>query len=126
MPSRTSSSPRRRVSGPSFHPRSIELHGFARRKMAMEFELGRDFYRPRSVTEGFFGGLANRYPSRTRCRLLSTTVSTLLLMVVAHNLRILARVQAMNGQEIFILLWIYSINPPRFNFNKKRGLEKDD
>jgi multisubunit Na+/H+ antiporter MnhG subunit len=65
----------------------------------------------RSVTEGFFGGLANRYLSRTRCKLLSTAVSTLLLMVVAHDLRVLARVQAMNGQEIFILLWIFSTNP---------------
>lgn len=95
---------------PIIHPRSFELHGFARREMEMEFELGKDLYRMRSVAEGFFGGLANRYLSRTRCRLLSTAVSTL-LMVVAHDLRALARVQAMNGQEIFILLWIYSTNP---------------
>jgi IS5 family transposase len=53
---------------PIIHPRSFELHGFARREMAIEFELGKDFYRLRSVTEGFFGGLANRYLSRTRCR----------------------------------------------------------
>jgi len=79
--------------------------------MAAEFELAKDFYRLRSVAEGFFGGLANRYLSRTRCKLLSTAVSTLLLMVVAHDLRVLARVQAMNGQEIFILLWIYLTNP---------------
>jgi hypothetical protein len=37
---------------PIIHPRSFELHGFARRDMAVEFDLAKDLYRLRSVAEG--------------------------------------------------------------------------
>jgi hypothetical protein len=49
-----------------------------------------------------FAGLANRYNSHTRHKLPRTKVMSRMLMLVAHNLRTLARVCAM--EELKILL----------------------
>jgi hypothetical protein len=57
-----------------------------------------------------FAGLANRYNSHTRHKLPRTKVTSILLMLVAHNLRTLARVCAMEELKILLVVWIYSTN----------------
>jgi len=74
-------------------PRDYEPVGLVRRELIETFEKNRELYELRKVTEGFFGGLETIYGSRTRCKLLSTELSNVLLMVLAHNLRTYARVQ---------------------------------
>ncbi|MDI6884713.1 MAG: transposase, partial [Hadesarchaea archaeon] len=52
--------------------RSIEPHGFVRRQAVREFKRQRKLYRQRGIGEAFFAGLANRYGSRTRCKIAKT------------------------------------------------------
>ena len=97
---------------PIIEPREYKEgpHGFARREAFKEFEENQEIYKLRKVAEGFFGGIENRYGSRTRCKLFSTEVSNIMLMAVAHNLRTFARVRAQKDREIFVV-WIFSTNP---------------
>lgn len=98
---------------PVIKPRGYEggPHGLARREAFREFEENLELYKLRKVAEGFFGGVENRYRSKTRCRLLSTEISSIMLMAIAHNLRTLARVSAQNNREILFIVWIFSTNP---------------
>jgi len=91
---------RRRGFMPVIKLRSYEPYGFIRREAAVEFERSHELYRRRGIAEAFFAGLANRYGSRTRCKLLSTEIASILLMAVAHNLRTYARIRAQNSKEI--------------------------
>ena len=95
---------------PIIKPREYEEgpHGFARREAFREFEENLELYKLRKVAEGFFGGIENRYSSKTRCKLLSTEISSLMLMAIAHNLRTFARVRAQNNREILFVVWIFS------------------
>jgi len=95
---------------PLIKPRSIRYHGVFRKQMLREFRRNRKLYRQRGVAEALFAGLANRYGSYTRCKRIRTKTISILLMLVAHNLRTLARVRAMKEMGIFVILWIYSTN----------------
>ena len=95
---------------PVIKPRTIEYHGIFRKQMMRKFKRCRKLYRQRGIGEAFFGGLENRYDSRTRCKLPTTKAASIMLMAVAHNLRTLARVRAMKEMGIFVILWIYSTN----------------
>jgi len=79
---------------PVIKPRSYEFHGLFRKRMLKEFERCKKLYRRRGIAEALFAGLANRYNSRTRCKLPATKATSILLMLVAHNLRTFARVRA--------------------------------
>ena len=76
-----------------------------RRDALREFEENRELCKLRKVAEGFFGGIENRYGARVRCRLLHLEVYSILLMVVAHNLRTLMRARAQNKEEFFYLFF---------------------
>jgi len=95
---------------PVIKPRSGAYHGIFRRQMLHEFEQNRKLYRQRGIGEAFFGGLTNRYGSRTRCKRARTKTISILLMAAAHNLRTLVRVRTMKRMEIFVILRIYSTN----------------
>jgi len=95
---------------PLVKPRSIRYHGVFRKQMLREFRRNRKLYRQRGVAEALFAGLANRYGSHTRCKRIRTKTISILLMLVAHNLRTLARVRAMKEMGIFVILRIYSTN----------------
>ena len=88
---------------PVIKPRAIGLHHRVRKKRFKEFRSNRRLYRQRGIAEAVFGGLENRYGSRTRCKLRATKTASILLMAVAHNLRTLARVRAMKkmGYDLF-------------------------
>ncbi len=95
---------------PVIKPRSYEFHGLFRKRMLKEFRRCRKLYRRRGIAEALFAGLANRYGSRTRCKLPTTKAASILLMAVAHNLRTLARVRAQKETGIFVIVSIYSTN----------------
>ena len=103
---------------PIIKPREHEEgpHGFARREAFEEFEENLETYKLRKVAEGFFGGIENRYGSKTRLKLLPSEVSNLMLMAVAHNIRTYMRVRAQNREEILFIVWIFSTNPSNFHF----------
>jgi len=96
---------------PLIKPRSVEYRGIFRRHMLREFKRNRKLYRQRGIAEALFGGLANRYGTRTRCKRVRTKTVSILLMLVAHNLRTLARVRATEKTCSFVIKWIYSTNP---------------
>jgi hypothetical protein len=50
-----------------------------------EFWRNRRLYRRRGIAEALFGGLANRYGSRTKSSRVRTEVVSLMLMLVVHN-----------------------------------------
>lgn len=106
---------------PVFKPRKIEPKGIARKQAVREFERHRELYRQRGVGETLFGGIENRYGSKTRCKLTHTKVASTLLMVVAHNLRTFARVRAMKEHEILLVIWIYSTNSPQTKYFLNMG-----
>gem|GEM_PF-2573763 len=95
---------------PVIKPRSVEYHGIFRKQMLREFKCNRKLYRQCGVGEAFFGGLENRYGARTRCKLPATKAASILLMAVAHNLRTLTRIRAMNEMGVLIIPLIYSTN----------------
>ena len=96
---------------PVFKPRSFEFHGLFWKQKLREFERDRKLYRQRGIAEALFAGLANRYGSRTRCKRVRTKTTGILLTLVAHNLRTLARVRAMKRMGFLFIRWIYSTNP---------------
>ena len=96
---------------PLIKPRLIGYHGVFRKQMLREFKRDRRFYRQRGIAEALFAGLANRYGSHTRCKRVRTKTTSMLLMLVAHNLRTFARVRAAKEIGVFVILWIYSTNP---------------
>jgi hypothetical protein len=96
---------------PVIKPRSVEYRGIFRRHMLREFKRDCKLYRQRGIAEALFGGLANRYGTRTRCKRVRTKTVSMLLMLVAHNLRTLARVRAAEEAGYLFILWIYSTNP---------------
>ena len=94
---------------PIIKPREYEEgpRGFARREAFKEFEENLETYKLRKVAEGFFGGIENRYGSKTRLKLLPSEVSNLMLMAVAHNIRTYMRVRAQNREEIYLLFGFF-------------------
>jgi hypothetical protein len=78
--------------------------------MLREFKRNCKLYRQRGIAEALFGGLANRYGTRTRCKRVRTKTISMLLMLVAHNLRTLARVRAAEKTGYLFMLLIYSTN----------------
>jgi len=96
---------------PLIKPRSVGYRGIFRKHMLREFKRDRKLYRQRGIAEAVFAGLANRYGTRTRCKRVRTKTVSMLLMLVAHNLRTLARVRAEEETGYLIILWIYSTNP---------------
>jgi hypothetical protein len=95
---------------PLIKPRLVEYRGIFRKHMLREFKRNRKLYRQRGIAEALFGGLANRYGTRTRCKRVRTKITSMLLMLVAHNLRTLARVRAAEEMGSLVILWIYSTN----------------
>jgi len=102
---------RRRGFLPVLRPHGQARRGIGTRMRMKEFWRNRRLYRRRGTAEALFGGLANRYGSRTGSKRVRTKVVSLMLMLVAHNLRTLLRLQAWEGGEVLIL-WNYSTNPP--------------
>jgi hypothetical protein len=96
---------------PVIKPRSVKYRGIFRRHMLREFKRNCELYRQRGIAEALFGGLANRYGTRTRCKRVRTKTISMLLMLVAHNLRTLARVRAAEKTGYLFMLLIYSTNP---------------
>jgi len=96
---------------PLIKPRSVEYRGIFRKHMLREFKRDCKLYRQRGIAEALFGGLANRYGTRTRCKRVRTKTISTLLMLVSHNLRTLARVRAAKETGYLFTLWIYSTNP---------------
>jgi hypothetical protein len=97
---------------PLIKPRLVGYRGIFRKHMLREFKRNRKFYRQRGIAEALFGGLANRYGTRTRCKRIRTKTISILLMLVAHNLRTFARVRAAEETGYLVILWIYSTNSP--------------
>jgi hypothetical protein len=95
---------------PVIKPRSYGYHGLFWKRMLREFKRKRKLYRQRGVAEALFAGLANRYGSRTRCKRVRTKTISMLLMLVAHNLRTLARVRTAKKMGFLITIRIYSTN----------------
>ena len=98
---------RRRGFLPVLRPHGQARRGIGTRMRMKEFWRNRRLYRRRGIAEALFGGLANRYGSRTGSRRVRTKVVSIMLMLVAHNLRTLLRLQAWEGGEVLIL-WNYS------------------
>ena len=101
----------RRGFKPVIKPRSYGYRGLFWKRTLREFERDRGLYRMRGITEAVFAGLANRYNSHTRHKLPRTKAVGILLMLVAHNLRTLARVRAMERMGFLFIIRIYSTNP---------------
>lgn len=95
---------------PLIKPRSVAYRGIFRRHMLREFKRNHKLYHQRGIAEAIFAGLANRYGSRTRCKRVRTKTISMLLMLVAHNLRTFARVRAAEETGSLVILWIYSTN----------------
>lgn len=95
---------------PLFKPRDIQYHGMFRKLMLRDFKRNRKLYRQRGIGEAIFGGIENRYRAHTRCKRVRTKVLSMLLMLVAHNLRTLMRVQAARERGFLFVMWIYSTN----------------
>jgi IS5 family transposase len=95
---------------PLIKPRSVGYRGIFRKHMLREFKRNHKLYRQRGIAEALFAGLANRYGSRTRCKRVRTKTVSMLLMLVAHNLRTLARVRAAEETGSSVTIWIYSTN----------------
>jgi len=88
---------------PVIKPRAIGTDRRVNQKRFREFRRDSKLYRQRGVAEAAFGGIENRYGAMTRCRLPTTRTASVLLMAVAHNLRTLARVRAMDEIKISIV-----------------------
>ncbi|MDI6884647.1 MAG: transposase [Hadesarchaea archaeon] len=96
---------------PVIKPRSYGYHGLFWKRTLREFKRAHGLYRSRGIAEAVFAGLANRYHSHTRYKRGRTKTTSILLMLVAHNLRTLVRVRAMKRMGILFIQWIYSTNP---------------
>ncbi|HPO89441.1 MAG TPA: transposase [Methanothrix sp.] len=74
---------------PVIKPRKISAGGFGSRIRDRIFNS--EIYKHRSVCEGFFGALTNWFGDRIPCFLEETTITRILLRVMAYALRILSR-----------------------------------
>jgi hypothetical protein len=93
---------------PLFKPRDVGYHGVFRKMVLRDFKQNKRLYRMRGVGEATFGGIENRYGAHTRCKRVRTKVLSMLLMLVAHNLRTLMRVRAAEKSGFLFILWIFS------------------
>lgn len=93
---------------PLFKPRDVEYHGMFRKMVLRDFKRNRKLYRQRGIGEAIFGGIENRYGAHTRCKRARTKALSMLLMLVAHNLRTLMRVRAAEKRGFLFVMWIYS------------------
>jgi len=87
---------------PLFRPRDIEYHGVFRKMVLRDFKQNKKLYRQRGIGEAIFGGIENRYGAHTRCKRVRTKVLSMLLMLVAHNLRTLMRVRAAEKVDFYL------------------------
>ena len=92
---------------PLFRPRKVEHRGLFRKEVLRDFRRNRKLYRRRGIGEAIFAGIENRYGANTRCRRVRTKVLSMLLMLVAHNLRTYMRVQAAEKLGSVFILWIF-------------------
>jgi len=98
---------------PLFKPRDIKRHGMLRKLMLRDFRRNRKLYRRRGIGETIFGGIENRYGAHTRCKRARTKVLSMLLMLVAHNMRTLMRVRAAEKRGFLFVVWIFSTSSTR-------------
>jgi len=91
-----------------FRPRKVGYRGLFRKEVLRDFRRNRKLYRRRGIGEAIFAGIENRYGAHTRCRRARTKVLSMLLMLVAHNLRTYMRVQAAGKLGSAFILWIFS------------------
>lgn len=75
---------------PIIKPRKISAGGFGSKVRDRLFN--EEIYKRRSVCEGFFGALTNWFGGRVPCFLEETTITRILLRVLAYALRILLRI----------------------------------
>ncbi|MEW6221824.1 MAG: transposase [Candidatus Hadarchaeota archaeon] len=97
---------------PLFKPRDLEYHGMFRKIVLRDFKRNRKLYKQRGIGEAIFGGIENRYGAHTRCKRVRTKVLSMLLMLVAHNLRTYMRVRAAEKRGFLFVIWIYLTSPP--------------
>ncbi len=76
---------------PIIKPRKISAGGFGSRIRDRLFND--EIYRRRSVCEGFFGALTNWFGNSIPCFLDETTITRILLRMLAYALRILLRIK---------------------------------
>ena len=95
---------------PLFKPRDVGYRGMFRKMVLRDFRQNKKLYRMRGVGEATFGGIENRYGAHTRCKRARTKVLSMLLMVVAHDLRTFMRVRAAEKLGFIFILVIYSTN----------------
>lgn len=93
---------------PLFKPRDVGYHGVFRKMVLRDFKRNKKLYRMRGVGEAAFGGIENRYGAHTRCKRVRTKVLSMLLMLLAHNLRTYMRVRAAEKMGFLFILWIFS------------------
>lgn len=79
---------------PMIKPRKISASGFGSKIRDRIFN--REAYKHRSVYEGFFGALTNWFGDKIPCFLEETTITRILLRVLAYALRILLRININN------------------------------
>jgi hypothetical protein len=96
---------------PLFRPRKVGYRGLFRKEVLRDFRRNRKLYRRRGIGEAIFAGIENRYGAHTRCRRARTKVLSMLLMLVAHNLRTYMRVRATEKLCSIFILWIFSTSP---------------
>jgi hypothetical protein len=75
---------------PIIKPRKISAGGFGSRIRDRLFND--EIYKRRSVCEGFFGAMTNWFGDRVPCFLDETTITRILLRVLAYALRIILRI----------------------------------
>jgi hypothetical protein len=92
---------------PLFKPRATNYHGIFRRMVVKDFKRNRKLYRKRGIGEAVFAGIENRYGAHTRCKRAKTKVLSILMMLVAHNLRTLMRLEAEEKRVIFLFVGIF-------------------
>jgi hypothetical protein len=97
---------------PLFKPRDVGYRGMFRKTVLRDFRQNKKLYRMRGVGEATFGGIENRYGACTRCKRARTKVLSMLLMVVAHDLRTLMRIRAAEKLGFIFILGIFSTNSP--------------
>ncbi len=76
---------------PIIKPKRIRAGGFGSRIRDRLFND--EIYKRRSVCEGFFGALTNWFGDRVPCFLFETTITRILLRLLAYALRILLRIK---------------------------------
>jgi len=106
---------------PLFRPRKVGYRGLFRKEVLRDFRRNRKLYRRRGIGEAIFAGIENRYGAHTRCRRARTKILSMLLMLVAHNLRTYMRVRVAEKLCSIFILWIFSTNPDSEAFMQQKS-----